>query len=198
MVQDLIRRSIKEAIAIQHVLEYEESIHFIEKFGALLYNLYENQGKVLIAGNGGSLCDADHFAEELTGFFRSRNRPAMAAISLSQPAHMSCVANDIGFDFVFARAVESLGRTGDVLAVLTTSGNSNNLIQAVESAKRIGMKTVAFLGKDGGRLKGLCDLEWVVEGFGFSDRIQEVHMSAIHIIIESVEAMMLQGSTCRI
>ncbi len=195
MVRDLICRSVEEAIAIQQTLK--DNISFIETLAEELVAIYKNDKKVLIAGNGGSLCDADHFAEELTGFFRDRTRPAMAAISLSQAAHMSCVANDIGFDFVFSRAVEALGRTGDLFIVLTTSGNSNNLVHAVEEAKKIGMKTVAFLGRDGGRLKGLCDLEWVVPGFGFSDRIQEAHMSAIHIAIEAVESMMLTMRLCK-
>ena len=189
MLEELIQKSVKEAIAIQHHLEKKESLEFIKLLANWLYECYEKDKKVLIAGNGGSLCDADHFAEELTGFFRQRSRPAIAAISLSHPAHMSCVANDIGFDFVFSRAVDALGKEGDLLVVLTTSGNSNNLIQAVESAKKQGMKTVAFLGKEGGKLKGVCDLEWIVPGFGFSDRIQEAHMSAIHIAIEVVETM---------
>ena len=189
MLEELIQKSVKEAIAIQHHLEKKESLEFIKLLANWLYECYEKDKKVLIAGNGGSLCDADHFAEELTGFFRQRSRPAIAAISLSQPAHMSCVANDVGFDFVFSRAVDALGKEGDLLVVLTTSGNSNNLIQAVESAKKQGMKTVAFLGKEGGKLKGVCDLEWIVPGFGFSDRIQEAHMSAIHIAIEVVETM---------
>jgi D-sedoheptulose 7-phosphate isomerase len=189
MLEELIHNSVKEAISIQHHLEKKESLEFMKLLANWLYECYEKDKKVLIAGNGGSLCDADHFAEELTGFFRQRSRPAIAAISLSQPAHMSCVANDIGFDFVFSRAVDALGKEGDILVVLTTSGNSNNLIQAVISAKKQGMKTVAFLGKEGGKLKGVCDLEWIVPGFGFSDRIQEAHMSAIHIAIQAVETM---------
>ncbi len=189
MLEELIHNSVKEAISIQHHLEKKESLEFMKLLANWLYECYEKDKKVLIAGNGGSLCDADHFAEELTGFFRQRSRPAIAAISLSQPAHMSCVANDVGFDFVFSRAVDALGKEGDILVVLTTSGNSNNLIQAVISAKKQGMKTVAFLGKEGGKLKGVCDLEWIVPGFGFSDRIQEAHMSAIHIAIQAVETM---------
>jgi D-sedoheptulose 7-phosphate isomerase len=108
---------------------------------------------------------------------------------------MSCVGNDIGFDFVFSRAVEALAKKGDLFVVLTTSGNSINLVHAVESAKKLGVKTAAFLGKDGGKLKGKCDLEFLVEGFGFSDRVQEAHMSAIHIAIEAAEAMILYALT---
>lgn len=193
MLKELILQSVCEAVEIQKSLQEPSSIQFIQKLAELIYDAWENQSKFIIAGNGGSLCDADHFAEELTGFFRSKNRPPIAAVSLSNPSHMSCVGNDIGFDFVFSRAVEALARKGDVLVVLTTSGNSGNLIYAVDSAKKLGIKTVALLGKDGGKLKGKCDLEWIVEGFGFSDRVQEAHMSAIHIAIQAAESMIFQA-----
>ncbi|MBU6149432.1 MAG: SIS domain-containing protein [Verrucomicrobia bacterium] len=193
MLKELILQSVCEAVEIQKSLQEPSSMQFIQKLAELIYDAWENQSKFIIAGNGGSLCDADHFAEELTGFFRSKNRPPIAAVSLSNPSHMSCVGNDIGFDFVFSRAVEALARKGDVLVVLTTSGNSGNLIYAVDSAKKLGIKTVALLGKDGGKLKGKCDLEWIVEGFGFSDRIQEAHMSAIHIAIQAAESMIFQA-----
>ena len=141
---------------------------------------------MLVAGNGGSLCDAMHFAEELTGFYRNK-RPALAAIALGDPGHMSCVANDLGYDHVFARSIEALGKPGDVFVALTTSGNSPNLIEAVKAAKSRGMGTIGFLGKTGGKLKGVTDLELIVEGFTYSDRIQEAHMTAIHILIEVIE-----------
>jgi D-sedoheptulose 7-phosphate isomerase len=127
-----------------------------------------------------------HFTEELTGLYRNK-RPALPAIALSDPGHMSCVGNDLGYDYVFSRAVEALGKKGDVLAVLTTSGNSLNLLKAAEAAKERGLITIAFLGKTGGKLKGFADLEWIVDGFPYSDRIQEAHMAAIHMIIEMVE-----------
>lgn len=193
MLKELILQSVCEAVEIQKSLQERSSMQFIQKLAELIYDAWENQSKFIIAGNGGSLCDADHFAEELTGFFRSKNRPPIAAVSLSNPSHMSCVGNDIGFDFVFSRAVEALARKGDVLVVLTTSGNSGNLIYAVDSAKKLGIKTVALLGKDGGKLKGKCDLEWIVGGFGFSDRVQEAHMSAIHIAIQAAESMIFQA-----
>ena len=140
----------------------------------------------MIAGNGGSLCDAMHFAEEMTGFFRAKRR-AFPAIALADPGHISCVGNDVGFESVFSRSLEALGEEGDIFIALTTSGNSQNLIQAAEVAKQKKLRTIAFLGKSGGVLKGLCDLEWIVKGFPFSDRVQEAHMTAIHIIIEMVE-----------
>lgn len=148
-------------------------------------------GKLLIAGNGGSLCDAMHFAEELTGFFREK-RPALPAIALSDPGHMSCVGNDAGFDFVFSRAIEALGKKGDIFVALTTSGRSANLIQAMNKAQEMGLVTMAFLGKGGGALKGQADYELLIEGFKTSDRIQEAHMAAIHILIERVEGLLFK------
>ena len=145
---------------------------------------------MLLAGNGGSLCDAMHFAEELTGFYRSRRRP-LPAIALADPGHMSCVANDTTFDHVFSRPVEALGQEGDLLILLSTSGNSRNLIEAAKAAHQKSMHVIAFLGKTGGMLQEFCDDCWIVRGFPYSDRIQEAHMAAIHIIIEAVECRLL-------
>lgn len=181
-----IAASVSEVIRAAQYLQQEKSLVFIAQVSQLIASCFRNSCKVLIAGNGGSLCDAMHFAEELTGQFRSY-RPALPAIALADPAHITCVANDMGFESVFARSVEALGQTGDVLVLLTTSGNSANITRACDLAKKKGMKTVAFLGKTGGQLLGQCDLEWVVSGFPFSDRIQETHMAALHIIVEMVE-----------
>lgn len=165
---------------------------FIEKAALRIADCYRRKNKVLIAGNGGSLCDAMHFAEELTGQFRGP-RPALPAIALSDPAQMSCIGNDFGFDEVFSRGVDAFGVEGDLFIALTTSGNSANIWRASETAKRKGMQTIAFLGKNGGKLKGFADLEWIVSGFSFSDRIQEAHMAAIHVIIELVEQQLFSG-----
>ena len=181
-----ILSSVEEAICAIESLKSVQSLHFIEAVSLRLVRCFEEGGKVMVAGNGGSLCDAMHFAEELTGLYRNK-RPALAAIALSDPGHMSCVANDLGYDHVFARFIEALGKKEDVFVAMTTSGNSQNMIEAVAEAKRQGIFTVAFLGKTGGKLKGVCDLELVVSGFRYSDRIQEAHMAAIHIIIERVE-----------
>ena len=175
------------------LLQESEGLSFIKKASKLITECYRKKKKILIAGNGGSLCDAMHFAEELTGQFRSK-RPALPAIALSDPSHMSCVGNDMGFDEIFARGVEAFGTEGDLLVVLTTSGNSANIVRAVEQAKGQKMQTIAFLGKTGGKLKGLCNLEWIVSGFPYSDRIQEAHMAAIHIIIELVEEQLFSMS----
>lgn len=190
-MREPIKKSVKEAIQAVQTLASEEGLEFLEKLSWMIIDTYRQGGKLLIAGNGGSLCDAMHFAEEMTGFFRAK-RQALPAIALADPGHMSCVANDLSYDDVFARGVEAHGKKGDTFIALTTSGNSENLFRAVESSKKKGLKTVAFLGKTGGKMKGLCDLEWIVSGFKYSDRIQEAHMAAIHIVIEMVEAELMQ------
>jgi D-sedoheptulose 7-phosphate isomerase len=156
----------------------------------MITDCFKRGGKIIIAGNGGSLCDAMHFAEELSGQYREA-RPALAALALSDVALMSCAANDYSYDKVFSRGVEAYGRPGDIFIGLTTSGNSQNIIEAVKAAKKLQMQTIAFLGKTGGLLKGVCDLELVIRGFYYSDRIQEAHMTAIHIIIEIIEEIMM-------
>jgi D-sedoheptulose 7-phosphate isomerase len=185
-----IQHSIEEAVKAIAVLQQKESIEFIERVVSDLAECFSSGGKVLIAGNGGSLCDAMHFAEEFTGFYREKRKP-FPAMALGDPSHMSCVANDVGFEYVFSRYVEAFGKEGDIFIALTTSGNSKNLIRAAESAIERGVKVIGFLGKEGGELKDFCDDCWIVKGFPFSDRIQEVHMSAMHIIIEAVEKKLL-------
>ncbi len=185
-MKNKISLSLQQAAEAIDFLRLPESIAFIEKAALRLASCFQEGGKVLVAGNGGSLCDAMHFAEELTGLYRLK-RPALAAIALADPGHMSCVANDLGYDCVFARSIEALGRPEDIFIALTTSGNSLNLIEAVMTAKRQGLYTICFLGKTGGKLRGCADLELIVPGFSYSDRIQEAHMTAIHILIEMVE-----------
>ena len=185
-MKKMILQSVDEAVRAAECLKTEEALNFIETASALISQCFQNGRKLIIAGNGGSLCDAMHFAEELTGQFRNA-REAPPAIALSDPGHLSCVANDLGFEKVFARGVEAFGNPGDIFVALTTSGNSPNITEALGQAKELGLKTIAFLGKSGGALKGQADLEWVVSGFEYSDRVQEAHMAAIHIIIEMVE-----------
>jgi D-sedoheptulose 7-phosphate isomerase len=141
--------------------------------------------RVISCGNGGSMSDAIHFAEELSGRFR-HDRPAFAAQAISDPAHLTCVANDFGFDHVFARGVEAWGRSGDVLVALSTSGNSPNVIKAAESARARGMVVLGLLGRDGGALRVLCDESLVVPSQD-SGRVQEIHIKVIHLMIEAVE-----------
>lgn len=142
-------------------------------------------GRILSCGNGGSMCDSMHFAEELTGRFR-KDRAPIAAMAMGDASHMSCVANDYGYDFVFSRYVEAWGRKGDALLAISTSGNSPNIIKAVESAKTTGMKTIGLLGKNGGKLKEMVDIPLIVPN-NISDRIQEIHIKMIHIMIEGIE-----------
>lgn len=189
----MIIHSVEEAIRAALFLKEKKSLSFMESAAEKIADCYRSGGKLLIAGNGGSLCDAMHFAEELTGQFRAK-RQALAAIALSDPGHLTCVSNDMGFESVFSRGIEALGKPGDIFVALTTSGNSLNLVRAVEVAKERGVQTIAFLGKTGGKMKGMADLEWIVSGFPFSDRVQEAHMAAIHIIIESVEARLFSCS----
>lgn len=184
-----IAHSVEEAVRASAILKHEQTVDFIAKTSSMLAQTFVEGGKILIAGNGGSLCDAAHFAEELTGNFR-KYRKALPALALADSAHLTCVANDFGFEKVFSRAVEAYGKAGDVFIGLTTSGNSPNIIQGFEEARKLGLKTIAFLGKGGGKLKGIADAELCVDGFSYSDRIQEVHMAVIHILIEIVELIL--------
>lgn len=185
-----IECAIDDAIRAMHFLKQPNSLYFIEQAAQTISDCFSAGGKLLIAGNGGSLCDAMHFAEELTAYFRTK-RKAFPAMALSDVGHMSCTANDVGYEKVFSRAVEAFGKPGDLFIGLTTSGNSQNILEAVKTSREYGLKSIAFLGKDGGKLKGHSDLEWIVDGFTYSDRIQEAHMAAIHIIIEMVEKKLL-------
>ncbi|MEA2711121.1 MAG: D-sedoheptulose 7-phosphate isomerase [Phycisphaerales bacterium] len=147
---------------------------------------WSRKGKILVAGNGGSACDAMHLAEELVARFQ-KNRKALAAIALCDPTVITCAANDFGFESVFARQVEALGNTGDVLIVFSTSGNSPNILRAIETAKRQGVLTAAFLGRDGGKARGMCDIELIVPA-QTSHRIQEGHQILYHSLCEWVDA----------
>jgi D-sedoheptulose 7-phosphate isomerase len=182
-----IREELEEALDVLRKFTADDSsIAAIEKAAELMANAIRNGGKVLSAGNGGSHCDAMHFAEELTGRYRE-DRPAYGAIAISDPSHLSCVSNDYGYKYVFSRYLEGVGREGDVFLGISTSGNSENIITAVETAKKKGIKTVVLTGKDGGKLAGLADVEIRVPHFGFADRIQEVHIKVIHILIHTIE-----------
>ncbi|WP_427042274.1 D-sedoheptulose 7-phosphate isomerase [Fusobacterium sp. SB021] len=173
---------------LRNFIEQEEKEETTEKVAKDLAEVFTNGNKVLICGNGGSNCDALHFAEEFTGRFRKERR-ALSAIAISDSSHITCVGNDYGFDYIFSKGVEAYGKEGDMFIGISTSGNSGNVIKAVEKAKELGMKTVALLGKDGGKLKGMCDYEFIIPG-ETSDRIQEIHMMILHIIIEGVERIM--------
>jgi D-sedoheptulose 7-phosphate isomerase len=159
------------------------------QFTKILVETFKAGGNVFSCGNGGSHCDAMHFAEELTGRFRG-NRKALGALALGDPSHVTCVSNDFGFDHIFSRQVEGLGRKGDILIGLSTSGNSKNVILAFEAARKKGMKTIGLLGRGGGQLKELSDVAIVVPLATTSDRIQEIHIKLIHTVIEDVERVL--------
>jgi D-sedoheptulose 7-phosphate isomerase len=186
---DLIQAELLEARSVlDQFLADPANLTCIEQAARLMAASLQAQGKILTCGNGGSLCDAQHFAEELTGRYR-QDRPALAAIALTEASHMSCVANDYGYDYVFSRYVQALGRPGDVLLAISTSGNSPNVLRAVEAAKEAGMKVVGLTGKDGGQLAALCDVEIRAPHSGYADRIQEIHIKAIHILIMLIEQL---------
>ena len=185
---NLIESYKTELELLKSFIEQEEKEKMTEKVASELAKAFSNGNKVLICGNGGSNSDALHFAEEFTGKFRKERR-ALPALAISESSHITCVGNDYGFDYIFSKGVEAFGKERDLFIGLSTSGNSPNVIKAVEMAKSLGMKTVGLLGKDGGKLKGLCDFEFVIPG-ETSDRIQEIHMMILHIIIEGVERIM--------
>ncbi len=159
----------------------------LEAAGTLMAEAIRSGNKLISCGNGGSMCDAMHFAEELTGQFRNKRR-AIAALSISDPSHITCTANDYGFDAIFSRFIEAHGNKGDVLLAISTSGNSNNILQAANTAKKKGMKIVSLTGKDGGKLAALSDVEIRAPHGGFSDRIQEIHIKIIHSLIHYIES----------
>ncbi len=174
--QKVLADFLKDAINIQK----------IEEASGRMASSINNGRKILSCGNGGSHCDAMHFAEELTGRYRE-NRQALPAIAISDPAHLSCVSNDFGYEHVFSRYVEGLGKEGDVLLGLSTSGNSQNVIKAFEVARKLGMCTIVLTGNDGGELANLADIEIRVPHHGYADRIQEVHIKVIHIFMLLIE-----------
>jgi D-sedoheptulose 7-phosphate isomerase len=186
------RRALEDARrALDLLLSDAEVLARIDAVADALAACFRAGGKVLACGNGGSACDAMHFCEELTGRFRA-DRPPLPAIACADPGHITCVANDYGFEEVFARWVRALGRPGDVLVLLSTSGNSENIVRAAAAGKEAGLTTVALLGRDGGRLKGACGHEWIIPG-ETADRIQEVHMLILHVLIEQVERRLFPG-----
>lgn len=191
--KDIISNELQEAQQVlDRFLNDPEQIAKIETAARLMADAILNDKKIISCGNGGSHCDAMHFAEELTGRYRD-NRRALPAIAISDVSHLSCVSNDFGYEYVFSRYIEGLGQKGDVLMALSTSGNSGNIIRAVEAAKAKGMKVVILSGKDGGKLADVADVEIRVPHFGYADRIQEIHIKVIHIFMLLIEQMVVGG-----
>ena len=193
MTRKLIQASLDEAVAgLQNFLADPESLNELEAFARMLAECFTSGKKAIAFGNGGSICDAMHFAEEFTGRFR-QDRKALPAIAISDPSHITCVANDFGFEQIFARGVEAYASEGDLVLGISTSGNSPNVIAGLEKARELGCKTVALLGGDGGKISGSCDLEITVPG-STSDRIQELHTLILHITIEAVESLLFPSN----
>ncbi|MFY9309321.1 MAG: D-sedoheptulose 7-phosphate isomerase [Bacteroidia bacterium] len=188
MSRTIIENNFREAQqALEQFLSDDSNVDAIENAGKLLTEAFKKGNKVISCGNGGSMCDAMHFAEELSGRFRD-DRRALPAISISDPSHLSCVANDYGYDNVFSRYIEALGNTGDVLLAISTSGNSANVVNAINSAKAKGMSIIGLTGKDGGKMATLCDVEIRAPHSKYADRAQEIHIKVIHSLIQIVEA----------
>jgi len=184
---DFIQMQWQEAQKLLNdFFQKQENLEKIALSAEKMIEAIGNGKKIISCGNGGSHCDAMHFAEELSGKYRN-DRPALPAISISDSGHITCVGNDYGFEHIFSRFVEAIGQTGDVLLGISTSGNSKNVIKAFEIAKQKGIFTIALTGKDGGKLASLADLEIRVPHFGYADRIQEIHIKIIHIWIGLIE-----------
>ena len=179
----------EEQQVLNDFIEQKDTREVIEKAIYMMTDSIKNNGKIISAGNGGSMCDAMHFAEELTGRYRN-DRPAYPAIAICDPSHISCVGNDYGYDYIFSRFLEGMGFKGDVFLGISTSGNSKNIIEACRVCREKGLKSIVLLGKDGGKLKDLCDLPIIVPHFGYADRIQEVHAMIIHIMIRGIEEIL--------
>jgi D-sedoheptulose 7-phosphate isomerase len=184
---DQIKRHFEEASSVLQVfLSDDQNFYRIEEAGKLVSEAIKSGNKVISCGNGGSMCDAMHFAEELSGRYRN-DRKALPAISISDPSHLSCVANDYGYAYVFSRMVEAIGAAGDVLFAISTSGNSENVLLAIKSAKAKGMKVIGLTGKTGGEMAALCDVEIRAPYSEYADRAQEIHIKVIHSLIDYIE-----------
>jgi len=184
---NLVKQQFLEAKSLlESFLADEMQLERIQQAGIMMAGAIRNGHKIISCGNGGSMCDAMHFAEELSGLFREERR-ALPAIAISDPSHLTCAGNDYGFEAIFSRFIESIGQPEDILLVISTSGNSDNVVNAAREAKSKGMKVVGLTGKTGGKLAGLCDLEIRAPHSEYSDRIQEIHIKIIHSIIVMVE-----------
>ncbi|WP_018622842.1 D-sedoheptulose 7-phosphate isomerase [Spirosoma luteum] len=194
-LQSLIHTELTEAqTVLSTFMDNPANLVAVEAAARLMVGALQNGHKIISCGNGGSHCDAMHFAEELSGRYRN-DRPALAGLAISDTSHLSCVGNDYGYEFVFSRFIEGLGRAGDVLLALSTSGHSANVLRAVAAARQQQMAVVLLTGKDGGRLAGQADIEIRVPYFGYADRIQEVHGKVIHVLILLIEQLMIPKQT---
>lgn len=174
------------ARVLEEFVSNSNNLEAIARAGDAMVHAIKSGGKIISCGNGGSHCDAMHFAEELTGRYR-QNRAALPAICISDASHISCVGNDYGFDYIFSRFIEGLGKKGDCLLAISTSGNSSNILKATEVAKNLGITVIGLSGKDGGKLAASCDIEIRAPYSEFADRAQEIHIKVIHALIDHIE-----------
>ena len=186
-MKDQILKELNEAKnIIDKFINDDAIINAIEESAKIMTESIDNGGKIISCGNGGSMCDAMHFAEELTGKFREERKP-LPAIAISDPSHITCIGNDYGYEYIFSKYIEGVGKKGDALLAISTSGNSPNIIKAAKTAREKGIKVISLTGKTGGELSKLSDIEIRVPHLGYSDRIQEIHIKIIHIIILLIE-----------
>lgn len=184
---DPILAALKDAqTGLASLISNEQKLERIHRAAGLMIESLKDRGRIFSCGNGGSMCDAMHFAEELTGRYR-KDRPAYAAVAISDPSHIACVGNDYGYEFIFSRYLEAHGRSGDVLLAISTSGTSKNVMKATEIAKQMGIKVVALTGKDHCTLGDIADVHIATPAGQFADRVQELHIKVIHILIELIE-----------
>ena len=194
MTVGAVKNTLNEALgALQTLIGNEVMLQRIAAAGQLLADTFAAGGRAYSCGNGGSMCDAMHFAEELTGRFRD-NRPGYAALAISDASHLSCVGNDYGYEQVFARFIEAHGRAGDVLLAISTSGTSKNVLAAVDTARRRGMKVIGLTGRQATPLADSADIAIVTSAGKYADRVQELHIKVIHILIELVERRLAPGN----
>lgn len=189
---EMVKKGLAEAAGLlESFMLRTENAEAIARAGEMLAQVIRGGGKIISFGNGGSMSDAMHFAEELSGRFRE-DRPALPAIAVSDASHITCAANDYGFESIFSRFVEAIGKKGDAVLAISTSGNSANVVKAAKTARELGMKVIALTGKGGGELASLADLEIRVPHQGYSDRIQEVHIKVIHLLIQIIEDIVVR------
>lgn len=185
-MKSILKELLEAQTVLANFIDNEKNIKAINNAANLMSESIMTNGKIISCGNGGSMCDAMHFAEELTGKFRDERKP-LPAIAISDPSHITCVGNDYGFEHIFSKYIDGLGNSNDVLLAISTSGNSKNILKATQSAKKKKMKVIALTGNHGGKLSEISDVEIRVPHIGYSDRIQEIHIKIIHIIILLIE-----------
>jgi D-sedoheptulose 7-phosphate isomerase len=186
MIEHIKHALVDAQSALNRFLQDDRSVQNVADAASLLVSAFRGSGRAFSCGNGGSMCDAMHFAEEFTGRFRN-NRPGVAAIAISDPTHITCVANDYGYDQVFARYIQAHGRPGDVLLAISTSGKSQSILVAAEVAREMGIRVIGLTGTPGAALEALCDVCICSPGAAYADRVQEMHIKIIHILLELVE-----------